>query len=731
MTRSRLITSTESRAWWLPRGLYPFSGTKFCVDQQVFIHNNRKPFVQQTPTTTPVQTKPQQTTMRNVSSMAKSSAAPAELCLLTERDKLYLVPVLLPNNNKVAAAAADASAAPVPLCHRPESKSFDKHDQQIRHHQVEIPKSWIPLFPMSPTSTASPSSSSSSTDDSPADRSTAVKTVVIVGRTELLVSVFAQCGCSTNFKSSKGKCYSCQQFLKWSTTSLSRQMLQVRLHSVVVDNNNKTTSTASEIDDETNGECDGTLSVQYFVSHRGISSKVSYTVNSRGQNEDPDPDGNHIPRVSNARDEGEEQPDPLQWSKNPIRLQRGMFVTIRSYGLEDTYYLSAARQNMEEDHGDNGFRRHRHHRQLDLKVVSLADLQPIRKNSRYNDERADSTIEGDAGLRQRAFKHNYKSNRRDHDSMNNEKTEWKIYFCRYGQDLSLRSVNRLTKFLHQHESIHVVDHYKQATHWIVSGTATVAQIAKTMKLPEDRLRNYVETHPSLVCATPQWPERLLKSSMQSLSGPAIDELWYGIDQNKRRKLSQQQEQQQSNEIFSDRPRACNVQISDFFLQLSKLYEQCETEVEDNIRAWKFHKTAGRLTKIDFEIKPDTPLSKIRNIGGFGSEIANMINQIVLTGQVRSHWWIRCICTFILCSLTLIILFSSPDLNQLDRLEEMKQSKRLQAIRDVRAIWGVGKVLSSQLVEKGFTTIEKVRKDLASSTSQLRNLLDWKAKIGGM
>jgi Fingers domain of DNA polymerase lambda len=61
---------------------------------------------------------------------------------------------------------------------------------------------------------------------------------------------------------------------------------------------------------------------------------------------------------------------------------------------------------------------------------------------------------------------------------------------------------------------------------------------------------------------------------------------------------------------------------------------------------------------------------------------------------------------------------------------MKESKELQAIRNMRAIWGVGRVTAINLVNNGFSTIDEVRKDLSSSTSQLSGLLDWKAKIGG-
>jgi DNA polymerase/3'-5' exonuclease PolX len=127
-----------------------------------------------------------------------------------------------------------------------------------------------------------------------------------------------------------------------------------------------------------------------------------------------------------------------------------------------------------------------------------------------------------------------------------------------------------------------------------------------------------------------------------------------------------------------------------------MYEQSPYSPDDELKARQFHLIAGRLQKIDVEITKDTPLRAIRQIPIIGLSTAFMIEEIVETGRLR-------------------------------RLEEFRRDPIRIAMRNLTAIWGVGRVTALNLLHGGYMDIRQVREGIHSGA--LSSCLTWRQRIG--
>ena len=153
---------------------------------------------------------------------------------------------------------------------------------------------------------------------------------------------------------------------------------------------------------------------------------------------------------------------------------------------------------------------------------------------------------------------------------------------------------------------------------------------------------------------------------------------------------QKKEQRETNhnEGSSKRQRMCqdpslrNLIISDFFLKLSKIYEQTPYLPDDDMKARQYHLIAGRLQKIDFDIVSDTTNQELKEIPFVGVSTAQMIREILQTNRLR-------------------------------RLEYLRKDPIRMAMRDLMAIWGVGRATALTLIHQGYLKIDQVREGISS------------------
>jgi len=123
-------------------------------------------------------------------------------------------------------------------------------------------------------------------------------------------------------------------------------------------------------------------------------------------------------------------------------------------------------------------------------------------------------------------------------------------------------------------------------------------------------------------------------------------------------------------------------VSEFFLKLSKIYEQSPYLPSDGIKARQYHLIAGRLQKIGFDILPHTTNRELKEIPFVGVSTAPMIQEILRTNRLR-------------------------------RLEHLRTDPIRIAMRDLMAIWGVGRATACSLIHRGYLNIHQVREGIST------------------
>ena len=69
----------------------------------------------------------------------------------------------------------------------------------------------------------------------------------------------------------------------------------------------------------------------------------------------------------------------------------------------------------------------------------------------------------------------------------------------------------------------------------------------------------------------------------------------------------------------------NVELSNFFDTLSKLFKECPLDSFDDWRSYSYNIIAGRLLYLDFEVTTDPKvLDKLKTIKGFGKKVMKQV-----------------------------------------------------------------------------------------------------------
>jgi DNA polymerase/3'-5' exonuclease PolX len=118
---------------------------------------------------------------------------------------------------------------------------------------------------------------------------------------------------------------------------------------------------------------------------------------------------------------------------------------------------------------------------------------------------------------------------------------------------------------------------------------------------------------------------------------------------------------------SNLPLPNNANLADQFKKLSKLYQASPVLPEDIWKAYSFHKIAGRLLHLDFEIEAHDTIActkALSAVPGIGHSSVSMILQILQTGTTS-------------------------------RIHCLQKDPMRNAVKSMMAIWGVGRVTVSQ------------------------------------
>ena len=137
----------------------------------------------------------------------------------------------------------------------------------------------------------------------------------------------------------------------------------------------------------------------------------------------------------------------------------------------------------------------------------------------------------------------------------------------------------------------------------------------------------------------------------------------------------------------------NVQVAETFKILGSLHQSMPLIPADYWKSYCFRIVAGRLLELDFEVDNDDETQRrLQSIKGFGKSVCEKIQECLNYGTIA-------------------------------RIQEFKSDPQRQAMKNLKDIWGVGPVRASDLIDRGYSTIDDVRRAIHQNKLSLdRNQL---------
>ncbi|KAH7283750.1 hypothetical protein KP509_34G022400 [Ceratopteris richardii] len=136
----------------------------------------------------------------------------------------------------------------------------------------------------------------------------------------------------------------------------------------------------------------------------------------------------------------------------------------------------------------------------------------------------------------------------------------------------------------------------------------------------------------------------------------------------------------SSPTFGYCPPNLNENITEPFMELRDIYKDA---LGDDHRSFSYHKAISVLEKLPFKIEN---VDQIKGLPTIGKSLREHINEILRTGS-------------------------------LSKLENFKNDKKVQALRLFSSIWGIGPATALKLYEKGYRTLDDLKKEPSLTASQ--------------
>ena len=261
----------------------------------------------------------------------------------------------------------------------------------------------------------------------------------------------------------------------------------------------------------------------------------------------------------------------------------------------------------------------------------------------------------------------------------------------------------------------VLDDLWKAKYIVISESIrSLALVAKRLRVPEERFRQHFENNIDVRCVVPSWADYCIASA-KALVIPCRIHVWchsptfnepiqdtitssntsrkrnrHGTNDNEDNneketlyeKSSKRDKVSSTNYDAVKTRKRCrflrNIQVADEFKKLSDLHLSMSLMPTDVWKSYCFRIVAGRLSELDFEIGDDDETQRrLRSIKGFGKSVCEKIQECIQHGTIA-------------------------------RIQEFNSDPQRQAMRNLKDIWGVGTVGASDLMDRGYTSIDDVR-----------------------
>lgn len=233
-------------------------------------------------------------------------------------------------------------------------------------------------------------------------------------------------------------------------------------------------------------------------------------------------------------------------------------------------------------------------------------------------------------------------------------------------------------------------------------------ISKRMHVEEERLLRHLAGNGDVQFVLPSWADYCIASA-KCLSIPSRIHTWCSssthktssntttrnialkrmrdeIDDNGKQTFDEEPKSRKKvmggNDDTIQTRRECrfrrNVQVAEAFKNLGNLHQSMSLIEADKWKSYCFRIVAGRLLELDFEVNSDEEtMQRLLSIKGFGKGVCGKIQECIEYGTIS-------------------------------RIQEFKSDPQRQAMKNLKDIWGVGTVRATDLIDRGYRTIDDVR-----------------------
>ncbi len=250
----------------------------------------------------------------------------------------------------------------------------------------------------------------------------------------------------------------------------------------------------------------------------------------------------------------------------------------------------------------------------------------------------------------------------------------------------------------------IADDLWKAKYIIISESVrSMATVATRLRVSEERLVQHFQNNPNVRCIQPSWADHCI-SSAKSLVVPSRIHYWCHAPPSPtlaNKKISGKRKREEMGEHADEQGeknqkrmnssngthdtiktrRKCfprNVKVAEAFKTLADLHQSMYLISTDTWKSYCFRIVAGRLLELDFEVSDDLETQrKLMSIKGFGKGVCAKIQECIETGTIS-------------------------------RIQEFYSDPQRMAMKNLTDIWGVGPVTASDLMDRGYRTIDDVR-----------------------
>jgi hypothetical protein len=211
-----------------------------------------------------------------------------------------------------------------------------------------------------------------------------------------------------------------------------------------------------------------------------------------------------------------------------------------------------------------------------------------------------------------------------------ESNKMAVYIAPFGQDLPEIRIKLLKSRLKEN-GIPLVENYLNATHLVVSRfVKDLKHLALHLKSTQIDLQRHFDGQ-NIKCMIPQWIRHLPDEKSSQYH-------WVGYSRRIRKGGQDPDDMSQRSNLltYTRNPRR-NTLLVEQLLRLSKAYEKASLFEEEQWKALQFHKLAGRLQCLDFEINQDNfskSIALLRKIPGIGNSVVGVVADIIISGSSR-------------------------------------------------------------------------------------------------